>query len=295
MKSKISLALRIILGALFIVSAYSKFISLGLIEIILVDHGIVSTRETAAILVRILIGFEFALGILFFQPFSLKRFVIPVSSLFLAGFTIYLAYTGFILKDTQNCGCFGEMIEMSPVESILKNTVLLGLLVLLFKLCDEKKNYFVMPIITAIAIATVFIGVPLKSQKDIKFVQYTNFVGQGRIDLSQGDKLITIMNTECDHCQFLAKDLAGMKKKMEWFPEMYTLFFSEGNISVDSFKVITNYDLPYRVIEVKEFFSLIGQSPPRIYWLRDGVVKEIWDKDFLKSITLNFSGNKSGQ
>ena len=99
------------------------------------------------------------------------------------------------------------------------------------------------------------------------------------------------MNTECDHCQLLAKDLAGMKKKMKWFPEMYALFFSEGSISVDSFKVITNFDLPFKIIGVNQFFNLIGQSPPRIYWLRDGVVKEVWDKDFVRSIVFSFSGN----
>jgi len=279
------------MGVVFIVSAYSKIVSPGLIEIILLDHGIVSSREVAAILVRVLIGFEFALGLLFFQPFSLRKIVIPVSFLFFVGFTIYLGYTTIILNDTQNCGCFGEMIKMSPVESIIKNIVLMGLLVLLFKWSDEKKNYFAAPLLIVLSVAVVFIAVPVKSQMDFKFAEYTNFVGQGRVDLSRGDKLIAIMNTECDHCQLLARDLAGMKKKMKWFPEMYTLFFSEGSITVDSFKALTNFDLPYKIIGVNRFLNLIGQSPPRIYWLRDGVVKEIWDKDFLRSIVFSFSGN----
>ncbi len=291
MKNRISFVLRVLMGAVFIVSAYSKIVSPGLIEIILLDHGIVSSREVAAILIRILIGFEFTLGMLFFQPFSLRKIVIPVSFLFLVGFTIYLGYTAIILHDTQNCGCFGEMIKMSPVESIIKNIVLMGLLVLLFRWSDEKKNYLVAPLLIVLSVAVVFIAVPVKSQKDFRFAEYTNFVGQGRVNLSRGDKLIAIMNTECDHCQLLAKDLAGMKKKMKWFPEMYALFFSEGSISVDSFKVITNFDFPFKIIGVNQFFNLIGQSPPRIYWLRDGVVKEVWDKDFVKSITFSFSGN----
>ena len=291
MKNRISFVLRLLMGVVFIVSAYSKLVTPGLIEIILLDHGIVGSREVAAILVRALIGFEFALGLLFFQPYSLKKVVIPVSLLFLAGFTVYLGYTAIILNDTQNCGCFGEMIKMSPVESIVKNIVLMGLIIILFKISDEKKNYFVIPAVVALSVAAVFIAVPIKSQKDFKFAEYTNFEIAGRVDLSQGDKLIAIMNTECDHCQFLAKDLAVMNKKMKWFPEMYTLFFSEGSISVDSFKAITNYDLPYKIIGVNQFFNLIGQAPPRVYWLRDGAVKEIWDKDFLKSITLAFTGD----
>ena len=53
MKNKIALAIRIVIGAIFLFSAYTKFISPGLTEIILVDHGIVPMRETAAIIVRI--------------------------------------------------------------------------------------------------------------------------------------------------------------------------------------------------------------------------------------------------
>jgi uncharacterized membrane protein YphA (DoxX/SURF4 family) len=67
MKEKISIILRIILGLVFILSAYSKLIAPGIVEIIIVDHGLAPSREVAAILVRILIGLEFALGVLFFQ------------------------------------------------------------------------------------------------------------------------------------------------------------------------------------------------------------------------------------
>ena len=134
MKSKLALMLRFILGAVFLFSAYTKYIAPGLTELILVDHGIASTRETAEIIVRVLIGFEFALGVLLILPYSLKRIVIPSSILFLIIFTGYLVYTGFILKDTQNCGCFGEIIKMSPLESIIKNIVLILFLILLFKI-----------------------------------------------------------------------------------------------------------------------------------------------------------------
>ncbi|PKL83612.1 MAG: hypothetical protein CVV24_03955 [Ignavibacteriae bacterium HGW-Ignavibacteriae-3] len=284
MKLKIPLVIRLILGVLFLLSAYSKMISPGLIEIILLDHGLAASRETAAVVVRILIGFEFALGLSFFQPFAIKQIVVPVSILFLIGFTIYLGYTALILKDAQNCGCFGEMIKMSPVESIIKNIVLIGMLILVFKLSVEKKNYFIVPVITIISIALVFIFIPIKSQNDLLFAQYTNFNDAGRVDLSQGEKLIAIFNTECDHCQHLAADLTVMSQKAKQLPEIYALMFTEGTVTPDSFKVLTGSDFPYHMIEMNEFFSLIGQSPPRLYWLIDGTVKEFWDKDFIENI-----------
>ena len=288
MKLKLALLLRIILGLVFLFSAYTKFISPGLTEIILVDHGIVSTRETAAIIVRLLIGIEFTLGILLIMPYSLKTIVIPSTILFLIIFTGYLGHTGFILKDTQNCGCFGEMIKMSPIESIIKNIVLILFLVLLFKLSNEKRNYFVTPVVAMLCVTLVFVFLPINSQKEFRFANYTNFEGEGRVDLSNGEKLIAILNLECDHCQALAQELSETKNRTNKLPKIYTLLFKEGNVTVDSFKTMTNFNFPYHMIGVNEFLNLIGQSPPRIYWLKDGKVKEIWDGDFQKKFLLNF-------
>ncbi|TSA30802.1 MAG: hypothetical protein D4R68_00045 [Ignavibacteriales bacterium] len=288
MKNKIALTLRIVIGAVFLFSAYTKFISPGLTEIILVDHGIVSTRETAAIIVRLLIGFEFALGILLILPYSLKTIVIPAAILFLIIFTGYLAYTGFILKDTQNCGCFGEMIKMSPLESIMKNIVLIAVLILLFKFTNEKKKHFVTPTVVVLCIASVFVFLPVNSQKEFKFANYTNFESEGRVDLSRDEKLLVILNLECDHCQILAKELSEIKNQTNKLPKLYALLFKEGNVTVDSFEKMTKFNFPYHMIDMNEFLNLIGQTPPRIYWLKNGKVKEIWDEDFQKKILQNF-------
>ncbi len=288
MKPKLALLLRFILGTVFLFSAFSKFVSPGLTEIILVDHGIVSARETAEFIVRALIGLEFALGLLFFQPFSLKRIVIPISFLFLIAFTGYLFYSGFILKDVQNCGCFGEMIKMSPLESIVKNIILIAILILLFKFTNEKKNYFVTPTVMVLCIASVFVILPVNSQKEFKFAGYTNFEGEGRVDLSAGEKLLVILNLECDHCQTLTKELSEIKNQTNKLPKLYALLFKEGNVTVDSFKTMTKFNFPYHMISMNEFLNFIGQSPPRVYWLKDGKVKGIWDEDFQKKILQNF-------
>jgi hypothetical protein len=287
MKNTFTLSLRVLIGVVFVFSAYSKLIAPGIVEIILVDHALAATRETAAVFVRLLVGLEFALGLMFFQPFSLRKIVIPLSFLFLIGFTAYLVYTGFILKDSQNCGCFGEMIKMSPVESIIKNIFLTGLLIVLFKRVEEKKNYFIFPVILVLTVAAVFLADPIKSQKDFKFSKYTSFENAGRVDLSSGDKLIFILNSDCDHCQALVKELSKIQNE-KWFPESYALLFLEGNVSVNSFKTLTNFNLSYHIIGATEFFNLIGLSPPRIYRLHNGNVKEIWDKDFIENISKTY-------
>lgn len=282
-------SLRIFLAAVFIFSAYSKLIAPGLIEIILVDQGFAASRDAVAIYVRLLIGLELALGLLLLQPNYLRKIVVPASFYFLLGFTIYLIYTGFFLGEKDNCGCFGEMLKLSPVESIIKNFVLMIASVVLERLIKEiKKVIWIPATVLILSIAAVFLVSPVNVAKDFQFSQYTTFEGTGRVDLSSGNKLLAVLNTECDHCQAAAKSLAELKRRGS-FPEMYVLFFSEGVVSVDSFKALTRSNFPYKIIRMREFFSLIGQSPPRIYWLQNGKIKEKWDDNFEGNIKKAFS------
>lgn len=284
-KQLLATILRLLLGTVFLLSAYTKLIAPGIVEIILVEHGIITTRETAAIVVRLLIGFEFVLGFLFFLNFELRRLVLPASIFFLISFSIYLFYAGYILNDNQNCGCFGETIKMSPLESIIKNIILIGFIGWLYILeKNNKKNILIPIIMTVCSFVFVFIIAPIKPNYDFKFKDFTYFEGKGRVDLSNGNKFILIMNTECEHCQELARQLTSMKRSKEKFPEFFSLLYSEGDISVDSFKVLTGFNFPYHTISINEFFDLIGTSPPRIYWLQDGIIKAKWDSNFVENI-----------
>ncbi|MGK9370116.1 MauE/DoxX family redox-associated membrane protein [Melioribacter sp. Ez-97] len=281
MNNKISVAIKYLLGVIFLFSAYTKAVGPGLIEIILIDHGIAVSREVAAALTRILIGFEFGLGILFFLPYESKRITLPLAALFLTAFTFYLLYTEFVLGDSQNCGCFGSAIAMSPIESALKNIALIILLFTAYKLEKKSPKNLIIPLsVLVVSLVIVFIAVPFKSADEFPFSDYTHFEGAGRVDLSSGEKFVAVFNTECEHCQELASEIAESDKDRKLASKLFTLFYSEGEVSVDSFKTLTGYDYPYRLIGVNEFFDLIGSSPPRIYVVRNGVVKDILDDNF---------------
>ncbi len=284
--------LQLILGLTFIFSAYSKIISIGLTEIILVDQGIFADRLTAGYVVRILIGIEFALGLLFLFRVNLKKIVIPSTLILLIFFTSYLIYTGFILGEKENCGCFGTVVEMSPVESIIKNLVLIILAIVLFKLIKEEKKNFILPsVLTIASVVLVFVVTPVKNVSDFKFEKYRSFVDAGRVDLAEGDKLLCIFSLDCEHCQLAAKELWALENRIKGFPETYVLFFSEDGISVDSFKTITGSNFPYHMISSQDFFDFIGTTSPRIYWLKDGIVKKYWDENFIRNIALEFKRN----
>lgn len=294
MNSKIAfdfkILLRLLLAATFILSAYSKIILPGSIEVILIDQGITADRNIAAYIVRIFIGVELAIGILFLFPYYLKSLTIPLTWGLLFFFTGYLAYTGFILGDKNNCGCFGELIKMTPVESILKNIFLLILSFLLFlKTKDDKRKLFLPAIIILISLPIVFFISPVRDVSEFKFGKYIYFEETGRVDLTSGNKLVAVFSLDCEHCQQTASELADLKRNENNLPDVYVLFFSEGNVTVDLFNSITNSNFPYYMIEANDFFDLIGTQPPRVYWLKDGKVKKYWDDNFEKSLVEVFT------
>lgn len=285
-KPEINFILRLFLSLVFIASAYSKIIAPGLLEIILVDHGIVTARGTAAILVRLLIGFEFSLAFLLLQKNYLKV-ILPVVFIFLSGFTVYLGYAALGLKDSQNCGCFGAVLKMSPAESIVKNIVLMAVTIILYCRIKSDGKRIVLPIvILLISLPAVFLIAPIKDNSGFVFGRYTSFIDAGRTDLSSGRKIVLLMSLDCDHCMQTAKDILELKKKYD-LPDVYTLFFQESDATVDSFRAKTKFSSPYLILPGEEFFGLIGSTPPRCYYLNDGKVEGFWDQDIKGNIIKN--------
>ncbi|MBX7152984.1 hypothetical protein K1X84_15255 [bacterium] len=270
---------RIVIASTFIFSAVAKLLSPGLFEITLIDQGVFSDRTAAAWTARFLIAVELTVGLLYLQKHYLKTAVSLLTGLMLSGFTVHLLYLA-IKGDQQDCGCFGKLLAMSPVESIIKNIVLLALVYFVFRNTEVVKNSWKIPLaVLLISAVCVWTWAPIKVLNDFTFKQYTNFEERGRVDLAEGENLMCIFNLDCEHCQAAARELTEARKTAK-IPETYILFFSEEGISVDSFFTIAGARYPYHMVSAEEFFSLIGNTPPRIYWLKEGRIEKYWDAGF---------------
>lgn len=137
----ITWALRILVAGLFLFSAYAKMYKLWAFEKQLVDLGLVSWCQSHY-LARFLIGLEGAVGIALLQNNYLKTVVIPGTILLLVLFNVHLSIE--MAKHgamNGNCGCFGELIKMTPLEAFIKNVLTIGVLVyLFFKVKDREKG-----------------------------------------------------------------------------------------------------------------------------------------------------------
>lgn len=121
---------RILLGALFIVSAILKLFTIDTFEIYVYSFHVLSFTLTA-VAARCLIALEFVTGC-FLVAKTQYRWVWWVATLMTAGFTLFLVYV-VLFRNDANCHCFGELIPVEPLHSIFKNIAILALLVFTYK------------------------------------------------------------------------------------------------------------------------------------------------------------------
>ena len=166
-----SWSIRIIIAGLFLISAFGKIYPdpsmFGTISIFEVKqlYPMGFSELLAKYFSRTLIGVEFALGFLILFPYNLKKWVIPAIILMLAVFCIHLTMEIINHGNQGNCGCFGSLLPMTPLQAVMKNLLSIGLLVLLIWKHDEvlpkKTNYLAMTNIVTACILGMFMLIPL--------------------------------------------------------------------------------------------------------------------------------------
>ncbi len=165
--------IRVLVAILFLVSALAKLwpspsLALGTFEAKqLLTLGF--PDWLAPHFSRLMIALEFALGFGLLQRHHLKRIVVPATIGLLVVFCVHLTYS--ILNNVGgNCGCFGELLPMTPTEALIKNIISVGLLGVLYRMLptDTPPNrYSYLGLLyTAIALVIYIIAPIQKSSSD---------------------------------------------------------------------------------------------------------------------------------
>ena len=117
--------LRIGIGGMFVIAAILKLMSIDEFEIYIYSFNVLNFLLTSFVS-RIIIAGEFILGLFLILKINYK-FTWNATMIVLILFTLFLIYVAIFRNDT-NCHCFGELVELSPVESIIKNVIAMILL-----------------------------------------------------------------------------------------------------------------------------------------------------------------------
>ena len=202
--------IRILISFLFLLSAVAKlypspYFAISTFEVKqLYPMGF--TESTAAYFSRILIGIEFALGLLLLQKNYLRSIVIPATILLLAVFTTHLSIESYLNGgNSGNCGCFGSLLPMTPIQAIIKNVIAILFLGWLFiiipKVNESKDNFFVLTSVTFGMILMLFMLAPIQPQS-------SNFI----ISTPEETNTDTIVS-DSTHYQIKSMDTVSATKK----------------------------------------------------------------------------------
>ena len=278
------------LGVVFIVSAVSKLYSLGAVELYVVQQNLLPSRALAAFAIRLLVAAELCLGLACFLRAKFRSFTLPSIFGLLVFFSLYLAYLAFIRKDTESCHCFGELIRMSPLESLFKNAALIALVLFLFAKTKgwTSGSWRFLLVFTVASLLIVFLGFPVRqisvqpsaqapvSEKS-RFSEFRTFNDDQTADLTKGTYLVVFVSLDCDHCRSLVTSLADADSQQE-VPPVYLICLGEAS-EAPGFLSDTGAEFPFLCVQPETFFAFIGKRPPRVYLLQQGQVRAFWDDE----------------
>jgi thiol-disulfide isomerase/thioredoxin len=293
-KNQILWGIRILVSALFILSAVAKLYPSPLMGVqgfeskylgaIGIEGGL------AKVISRLLIGFEFSLAILILLPYYLNKIVIPTTIGLLGAFSIHLLVQ-VINGDASNCGCFGDLIPMTPLQALVKNILTIGLLLIpltIFKktLRDNKNVHPILYMGLTLSLM-MFLLLPQGSSVSGKEVLngesvYSNYFE----DINSGNKLLCFFSPTCEHCMETGKELTEMSRKFPGLiPEIRILFMDETYPVNGSEKEIGEYfefigaRYDYKVLETTEMNDIfwLKKDFPGVLYLCNGKERVFFD------------------
>lgn len=222
---------------MFIIAAILKLISIDEFEIYIYSFDVLNFILTT-VFSRLLIAGELIVGLcLIFKLYYKLTWRVALSAQVL--FTLFLIYV-LIFRNDDNCHCFGELVELSPLESVVKNVVVIGMLFFIkttglqdykttSKLIDFRK------VLLLVAVVIPFVVTPMdsvykmiySSEKEISTVDlYESFDKVVAMDFvendivfdsvpafeAKGDNIVAIVSSGCKYCRLGVKKLSLMMK-----------------------------------------------------------------------------------
>ncbi len=283
--SAVCILIALALGATFVYSAYTKTLPIQSFEYTIVEFTHMPWL-LAALLARIFVGLEAALGLLIaLHFFGYRKWVLKTALALLAVFSIYLVYLWAKAGNNVNCGCFGDQIWMSPSSSLLKNVVMIALILVLLRFHKGlyfKWSWLTDTILFLAVITTTFILYPIPPQQpqwlskghfqlDLSSLYAAGKTDAPTIDLYKGKHVIAFFSLGCPHCRMAALKMHVMKEKNPALPFYMVLAGDDENLK-PFFEKTQAQNIPYTRLEKQTFLDLVGYSWPVIDWIDNDTV-----------------------
>lgn len=298
------LFLRIILGFLFIFSAYTKLFPLEYFEYFLYKFGF--SFFWVQWISRLIIWLEFSLGFGFLFVHNIKKIILPVSLFLLLIFSLQLLYTLIFIGNIDDCGCFGSYMQFTPAQALIKNIATMAAMLYLFK---EKifgiKFIFITKIlnsvytifihkITQLIISALIIILPIsyilrisppaaffiydvietefknKNLDVAKLYTSTKFA-KPKVDFAKGKYIIAFLSLTCPHCRIAALKLHALKYKNPALP-IHMVLNGENEDLASFFIETKSANVPFTRLNGSGFIEITEFVVPTILFITDAKI-----------------------
>lgn len=289
MKTKLLLyvALRLLLSATFLLSAYTKAIDFSSFELRLLDTQLIGWAF-APYLAAGFIFAEYLIGFYFLSFFFKKHFFNWLTASFLILFSFYLLALLATKGNDVNCGCMGESIAFTPWQAIVKNLLSLGILALIHLFEKQKlplfpNKHWQSILLTGLALGVTAFTLPPIGSKPTAisspvYFQYELLKEQGfnppaTYDFeSKEDYFIGFLSMSCGHCRIAAERISIMRAS---HPEMSIFLVLNGDSTeVNNYRKDRGIEsIPYTQLSAEPFMALAGNSVPVLYVVKNDSIR----------------------
>lgn len=278
--------IRILIGLMFIVSAVLKIFSLDTFEIYIysldffgfVFSGFVARCVIAA---ELLLGSFLIAKILYKPTWWLTMAMMVV-------FTLFLVYV-VLFRNDANCHCMGELVELNPAWSIVKNLVLILLLLLIRK---EDDWHFRGKVALGISLLVASVAVPFalfpmdsfyqifsREEQKVDMAKFSQFMQDSTaqaLQLDRGDYVIGYLASGCKYCKISATKIHTIFQNNQLDSTRLVFMIWGSEKSVRSFQEETETQgYRYESINPVEALNIVfGQFPTYVY-VHNGQVERV--------------------
>lgn len=288
-KPLIGTIFRILIGLVFILSAVLKYLSIEAVELFFFDHKLLPWVVTT-FASRLLIAFEAIIGLMLVIGIYPKVTKI-LTFVSLIGFTLYLFIKPLIFDVSQeNCFCFGDKIQLSDTQTIVKNIILI-LMAFTLSWAKAWKPKYRKYILTGLIVLVLGVSFVVKPPDFIQAKIYKHSVeintdvfeyvkqldNVKALNIDKGRKVVCWYGTGCRYCKRAAKKIDIIIDRHNLNKEDFVeIFGGQEKPLLEFYKESGTEPLNKAFIPVIPFINTTGGLMPVIFLLEDGEVIKLY-------------------
>jgi len=274
---------RVLPGILFLFSATAKLIGIDAFEIYLFSFGWFSLG-TAYLLARLVIAAEYTLGLMLIANLCPKTAWWGAVAM-LAGFSVFLGWLA-LSGNRDNCNCFGELVNLNPVQSLGKNAAMLALLLPTYGVSPFKSRLKKLWIVlmAVVPLAAVLIVSPPDNwrysaydrSEPVNRQAFQEALEQGLLpdSLTEGDRVVCFYSLKCRFCKLSARKIVTLRERGEFSEAPLIAVFGRGE-DTDTSEFLEETGIAFEeihFIEPSDFLRITNGAFPLILLLHNGEI-----------------------